>query len=328
MTSYVLVSVRLGKSQQLSIVKGLKNAEKVSIRFPAEEREDGDVKVLPLTKTQIEYIRKRREEGTGSIIEFSLAQLKHLAHLHEKVLTGSGAGDVLPAHLFLPPQQLINVVRRGDAVLEGSGRPGGGPMVGKGEIQKGVMSNLDIDSVMKKVPGYLGCVSHDKLQGLKVSLKKFQCGIFNLENSGQAGSHWCCWCCDPMKPFVEYFDSYGVVPDDPTIKFLERFKKPIYYNQTQLQKDKSEECGHFCIFYLKHRLNEWWRLRYRSTRPDECAANQCDFTSGGGETANLSIWRDDFTVFQSQSWVILSEYSDGIYSYAKSNELHRSRKSF
>jgi hypothetical protein len=105
--------------------------------------------------------------------------------------------------------------------------------------------------MMQGVKGFSGVTAHDQLKGLVKS--KWCSGIFNLENHDQGGSHWVCWLNDPKSRNVEYFDSFGMIPDDRTVAFLKRAGKPVWYNSKQVQEMRSEECGWFCMYYIKAR---------------------------------------------------------------------------
>ena len=85
-------------------------------------------------------------------------------------------------------------------------------------------------------------------------MKKDFCCVLNLENSNEDGSHWTALYNDKNENFSEYFDSYGMKPPLEVVRFVKRnFRKPIYYNDNQLQQDESKNCGYFCKYYIINR---------------------------------------------------------------------------
>jgi hypothetical protein len=109
---------------------------------------------------------------------------------------------------------------------------------------------------MSDIKSFHGAIPKDNLNSLKVPMKKdFSC-IVNLENSNEDGSHWVALYNDKKEDFTEYFDSYGLKCPTEVIKFVKQnFRKPIYYNDTQLQKDTSKRCGYFCQYYIRSRAS-------------------------------------------------------------------------
>lgn len=82
---------------------------------------------------------------------------------------------------------------------------------------------------------------------------KNECGILNLNNSYQNGSHWVAWF--KKGNFKFYFDSYGDAnPPKELINYLG--KDNIYYNEDSLQNyDDPPICGHLCLIFLE-KLNK------------------------------------------------------------------------
>ncbi len=115
------------------------------------------------------------------------------------------------------------------------------------------LSNIQIQSILGYIPGFSGVYSSDTLP--KRRIFPLESGVVNLEPHTKRGSHWVCFYNDPSKPYVEYFDSYGCPADDFLERFLRTSNKPILAQSNQLQADGSEECGWYCIFYVKQRAN-------------------------------------------------------------------------
>lgn len=84
--------------------------------------------------------------------------------------------------------------------------------------------------------------------------KPVECGIINLENSYQNGSHWTCYFKKSEKEKY-YFDSYGnASPPKELVKYLEN--KNIRYNSEQIQKYNDPPiCGHLSLIVLKELSN-------------------------------------------------------------------------
>lgn len=120
------------------------------------------------------------------------------------------------------------------------------------------LSNTDIQHLMSDVKSFKGVYPKDKLK----SVKKFKDGsiIINLDNSTGSGTHWVCINIDSTKPYVEYYDSFGLSPAKEIVQFLNKYKKPIKYQDNQLQNDTSVLCGYFCCDYLHQ--------RYRGIEPE------------------------------------------------------------
>lgn len=87
--------------------------------------------------------------------------------------------------------------------------------------------------------------AHDKLPTDKNKIGDF--GIINLDDSDGPGTHWVGYYIHIDNPL--YFDSFGLSPDDRTIKFL-RGSNPILYNDSQLQDFDSDRCGWFVAKWL------------------------------------------------------------------------------
>lgn len=77
-----------------------------------------------------------------------------------------------------------------------------------------------------------------------------ECGILNLENSNQNGSHWTAWY--KKGDFKIYFDSYGDAnPSKELVKYLG--KDNLWYNKERYQNyDDPPICGHLCLLFLKN----------------------------------------------------------------------------
>ena len=64
------------------------------------------------------------------------------------------------------------------------------------------------------------------------------------------GSHWVAIYNDPKKKYIEFFDSYGVVPSSNIQKKMRATKKRILYNTSSIQPKNSNLCGLYTYFYI------------------------------------------------------------------------------
>jgi hypothetical protein len=92
---------------------------------------------------------------------------------------------------------------------------------------------------------------------LPVTVTRYPCGfIANTDSMNKKGKHWCAFYLD--KPGrVEFFDSYGKLPDyyNPNfMMWLKRHSSTTNLTHIQIQSDFSSVCGLYCIFYLRQRL--------------------------------------------------------------------------
>jgi len=110
------------------------------------------------------------------------------------------------------------------------------------------LSNLDIERLVKdlKIKHFRGVFMKDEVPK---KINEIECGIINLENSYQEGSHWTAYYKNKDKKY--YFDSYG---DPPPPKELFRYlgSKNLVYNNWRFKNyDNPPICGHLCLRVLK-----------------------------------------------------------------------------
>lgn len=78
--------------------------------------------------------------------------------------------------------------------------------------------------------------------------------IFNTHPRLREGEHWVAVYMDRDRK-GEYFDSYGFPPYCKEFRaFLERNSRKWRYNSKTVQGLLATSCGHFCVYYLVHRL--------------------------------------------------------------------------
>lgn len=94
------------------------------------------------------------------------------------------------------------------------------------------------------IPFFRGVFMRDELPDKPFSV---ECGIVNLDISKNSGTHWVAY--GKYNDYIEYFDSYGnLKPPKELIKYL---GSNIRYNNNNLQKNNSYNCGHLCLKFLK-----------------------------------------------------------------------------
>lgn len=120
------------------------------------------------------------------------------------------------------------------------------------------LSNTEIEHLMKDVKTFKGVYPKDKLK----LIPKFKDGsiVINMDDSTGQGTHWVAINIDSSKPYTEYYDSFGLSPPNEVVAFLNKYKKPIKYQDDQLQNDKSVLCGYYCCDYCTQ--------RYRGIEPE------------------------------------------------------------
>ena len=117
------------------------------------------------------------------------------------------------------------------------------------------MSNLDILRYVERthLPNFRGVFMRDTLPH---SPRQRECGVVNLNTSHQPGSHWVCY----FKKGKEriYFDSFGQITPLEIQKYLKTKKEfrgntmIIQRNTDIVQAPNTSECGHLCLYVLKH----------------------------------------------------------------------------
>ena len=113
-----------------------------------------------------------------------------------------------------------------------------------------MLTNFDIIKICHNINLPLVCVvCKDELYGLP---KQNGFYIVNMQNSTEGnGSHWIAFIKRDDTSF--YFDSYGFVPPIAIIDFLKPSK--IAYSDNDVQYLTSQECGWYCISFLKYMQN-------------------------------------------------------------------------
>uniref|UniRef100_A0A2S2PM58 Ubiquitin-like protease family profile domain-containing protein n=1 Tax=Schizaphis graminum TaxID=13262 RepID=A0A2S2PM58_SCHGA len=106
------------------------------------------------------------------------------------------------------------------------------------------LSNFDINQFGNKIKNYRGCFMRDELP-----MKSWvnECGVLNLNNSTQNGSHWVAW--KKIKNKKIYFDSFGIQPPKEVVKYLG--KDNLWYTDRKFQDYNDPPiCGHLCLEFI------------------------------------------------------------------------------
>jgi len=88
---------------------------------------------------------------------------------------------------------------------------------------------------------------------LPKSIRTYESGIVNLDNSYGPGTHWVCY--KKILDVVYYFDSFGDIP--PPKELMQYFKRgvKVFYNNTREQPSNSSICGHLCLEFLRRPIS-------------------------------------------------------------------------
>ena len=107
------------------------------------------------------------------------------------------------------------------------------------------ISNFKINEILKNDKNYIGTFSKNNVP----ILKNNQSTIVNLADSNKSGTHWIAMKFINNKLF--YFDSYGIpfIPD-----IIKKQYDKIITNIYRIQSIDSNECGKFCIMFIKSNI--------------------------------------------------------------------------
>ena len=135
-----------------------------------------------------------------------------------------------------------------------------GPPKGKDSKSKGGLWDYQIESMMKGVPNFQGCIAADEVE--KLPPNKNMSFIMNLSPTNKSGSHWvACHMDTDNDREIDYYDSFG---EEPSIDFLKQMKtlvnkiKPATYlkfktNKIVDQRANSDTCGWHCMRFILDR---------------------------------------------------------------------------
>ena len=111
------------------------------------------------------------------------------------------------------------------------------------------MLSTHIEKLLKNEKSFMGCYPKDKLPKIfpKVLPKTI---VVNTGLSSTHGDHWVAL--RLQKAFCFYFDSFGVdIVDREILSFIKRKYQKYTFNNKCIQYYDSENCGEFCIAFIK-----------------------------------------------------------------------------
>jgi len=111
------------------------------------------------------------------------------------------------------------------------------------------MDTFQILCTLRDVTSSLDVFPSDLLPSSRPILKPCTL-IVNADHHTEGGSHWLALLLTPRSSSAYYFDSYGIVPLEPSIPaFLKRNCTTWEYNKRQLQGLTSDVCGQNCCLF-------------------------------------------------------------------------------
>ena len=119
-------------------------------------------------------------------------------------------------------------------------------------------TSLEINSLLRDDPYFMGCFPSDKLPAIDSHLPRSI--IINTQPSEGNGEHWIAIVMTRKNCFN--FDSFGCpIIEMDIIKYLSKYYQKVVYSNICVQHVMSEKCGEFCMGFVKHVHN---RRSYRS----------------------------------------------------------------
>ena len=118
------------------------------------------------------------------------------------------------------------------------------------------MNTMQLLSVLQRDKAFLDVYPCDLLPR-KLITRRPTGIVVNTHPHTMPGEHWLAVYLPTNGP-GEFFDPYGVDPDNPRIPetitaFLWRQGREIIFQQKQLQHPSSATCGYHCVFFLQNR---------------------------------------------------------------------------
>ena len=119
----------------------------------------------------------------------------------------------------------------------------------KNNIKLETTSNFDLINYAKqlKIKNFRGYFMRDTLPK---KIKSKECGIVNLQNSNQPGTHHTAYWKNNKEKY--FFDSYGLEPTNQMLKYLKPSNKsyPLIISTYQIQNSGTVICGQLSIYML------------------------------------------------------------------------------
>jgi len=139
---------------------------------------------------------------------------------------------------------MLSKVRKGRGVSTPCSLEPFGRFCSSNAIGQDTTTNSDLETYAKKlkIKYFRGVFMDDELP---MKIKTNECGIVNLQDSDEQGSHWVCYFKKGKLKY--YFDSYGLDCSNEVLNYL---KRPIISSTYQIQKMGSTMCGQYCLYVL------------------------------------------------------------------------------
>lgn len=127
-------------------------------------------------------------------------------------------------------------------------------MTSKGLDTDEINCALDASETVSRT--YAGCHAMDQLP----VIDKLPCAmVVNSDSSDKPGTHWLAIYFDELGQ-CEFFDTFGlsetVYDTNNELKsYLTQFSRDIWRMYNPIQSATSDACGHFCVFFIVHRIH-------------------------------------------------------------------------
>ena len=227
-------------------------------------------------------VKNRKVSDSKTIIKKANAEERvPLSNPITEDLKKPEAEPLMPGELGYEPNPEITFHDDDDGVVPLSDDEAG-VMRGRGAItmlnsifgsgRPDILSNFQLDFLMKVHPEYRGTISRDEIHtlwssrtsphGSTLPQNEKSCWIMNTDPSNMPGKHWVAVYLDPIDELTtEYYNSSGeACPDDifqDIQKAVDSLKLPmkLRFKDNRIQnQDDSNNCGWFCMYFLKPRL--------------------------------------------------------------------------
>ena len=117
-------------------------------------------------------------------------------------------------------------------------------------IALGILSNHDIDSILKPLPFFIGTFSANTIPPIR-NFKNPQAMVVNTARLGESGEHWVGLLINESRECY-YFDPLGgQIYNIDILYSLQKMKITKYqYSTRQVQSFASNSCGYFCLAFV------------------------------------------------------------------------------
>ena len=122
---------------------------------------------------------------------------------------------------------------------------------------QGILSNHEIDRILKPIPFFRGTFSADTIPAISSSCNCIHAFIVNTASQNKTGEHWVGLVINEQKDCY-YFDSFGnQILNISILHSLRKMGIVTYkYNTKEIQSISSSSCGYFCLALILA-----WRLK-------------------------------------------------------------------